>query len=238
MPKNKKNDLIWDINKERQKAKKVVEEKNFNYLIMFLICMDAFVLGLLTMNFSDEYFLKTLFLLDRLCMAIFIVEMLIKMYAYGPDFFKSRWNVFDLTVVTISAMPIASYFIVLRTFRMFRMLRYANSFKPMESIINVFWQIVPTFFAMSSILGIFLYVFSVMSVGMFGDTFLEFSNISSAMLTLIQTLTLDTWISSIVRPVMEAYPYAWIFFFSFILIGFLIISSFFVSIIKLADKNK
>ena len=133
--------MVMNITEERRKAKKVVEDKNFDYLIMFLICMDSVVLGLLTVGFSDPSFAMILFLLDRLCMAIFIVEMLIKMYAYGPRFFKSGWNVFDLLVITISSLPFASYLIVLRTFRLFRLLRYINRFKQMKNIINIFLMI-------------------------------------------------------------------------------------------------
>lgn len=132
--------MVMNIVDERSKARKVVEDTNFDYLIMFLICMDAVVLGLLTVGFADVNFVTTLFLLDRLCMAIFIVEMLIKMYAYGPRFFKSGWNVFDLVVITVSSLPVASCLIVLRTFRLFRLLRYVNRFKPMKNIINIFFD--------------------------------------------------------------------------------------------------
>ena len=135
--------MVMNIVDERSKARKVVEDTNFDYLIMFLICMDAVVLGLLTVGFADVNFVTTLFLLDRLCMAIFIVEMLIKMYAYGPRFFKSGWNVFDLVVITVSSLPVASCLIVLRTFRLFRLLRYVNRFKPMKNIINIFLMILP-----------------------------------------------------------------------------------------------
>ena len=145
--------MVMNIVDERSKARKVVEDTNFDYLIMFLICMDAVVLGLLTVGFADVNFVTTLFLLDRLCMAIFIVEMLIKMYAYGPRFFKSGWNVFDLVVITVSSLPVASCLIVLRTFRLFRLLRYVNRFKPMKNIINIFLMILPNFAAMAAVLG-------------------------------------------------------------------------------------
>lgn len=226
-----------DIKEERKKAKKVVEDKNFDYLIMFLIGMDAFVLGLLTVDFHDIDFVKTLFLLDRLCMALFIVEMLIKMYAYGPRFFKSGWNVFDLTVITISVIPIASYMIILRTFRLFRLLKYANHFKNMRNIINVMISILPNFAAMSLILGVFLYVFSVMAVALFGDVFIEFSDIGASILTLIQTFSLDGWFSDIARPVMVVYPYAWIFFLSFMMIALLIFLSFILTLISMVMKK-
>lgn len=224
--------MVKSIVDERSKARKVVEDKNFDYLIMFLICMDAVVLGLLTIGFSDPSLAMTLFLLDRLCMAIFIAEMLMKMYAYGPHFFKSGWNVFDLTVIVISSLPIASYLIVLRTFRLFRLLRYINRFKPMKNIINIFLMILPNFAAMAVVFGVFMYVFAVMAVCLFGDVFIEFSDLPSALFALVQTFSLDGWISGIARPVMSVYPYAWIFFFAFVMISFLIMTSFLLSVIS------
>lgn len=230
--------MVVDINEERQKARKVVEDKNFDYLIMFLICMDAVVLGLLTISFRDMTFVNMLYLLDRLCMAIFIVEMLIKMYAYGPKFFKSGWNIFDLTVITISAIPITSYMIILRSFRLFRLLRYFHHFKRMRNLINIMIMIIPNFFAMLLVLSGFLYVFSIMSVSLFGDVFVEFSDIGTAMLALIQTMTLDGWVSNIVRPVMTVYPYAWIFFMCFVLVCSLVMVSFLVSVIATITKKE
>ena len=230
--------MVVNINEERQKAQKVVEDKNFDYLIMFLICMDSVVLGLLTIDFRDITFVKMLFLLDRLCMAIFIVEMLMKMYAYGPKFFKSGWNIFDLTVITISAVPIASYLIILRSFRLFRLLRYFNHFAHMRNLINIMIMIVPNFLAMLLVLGGFLYVFSIMSVSLFGDVFVEFSDIATAMLALIQTLTLDGWVSNIVRPVMTVYPYAWIFFLCFVMVSFLVLTSFLLSVVAIITRKE
>ena len=224
--------MVKNIADERDKARKVVEDRNFDYLIMFLICMDAVVLGLLTVGFRDVNFNTVLFLLDRLCMAIFIVEMLIKMYAYGPKFFKSGWNIFDLTVITVSSLPVASYLIVLRTFRLFRLLRYVNTFKPMKNIINILLMILPNFAAMAAVLAVFMYVFGIMSVSLFGDVFVEFSDLPSALLALVQTLTLDGWVSGIARPVMAVFPYAWVFFLSFVMVSFLTFVSFLLSVIS------
>lgn len=224
--------MVKNIADERDKARKVVEDRNFDYLIMFLICMDAVVLGLLTVGFRDVNFSTVLFLLDRLCMAIFIVEMLMKMYAYGPKFFKSGWNIFDLTVITVSSLPVASYLIVLRTFRLFRLLRYVNTFRPMKNIINILLMILPNFAAMFVVLSVFTYVFGIMSVSLFGDVFVEFSDLPSALLALIQTLSLDGWISGIARPVMSVFPYAWIFFLAFVMISSLTFVSFLLSVIS------
>ncbi len=227
-----------NILEERSKARKVVEDKNFDYLIMFLICMDAVVLGLLTVDFVDVDFVIMLFLFDRLCMAIFIVEMLLKMYAYGPRFFKSGWNVFDLTVITLSSLPVVNYLIVLRTFRLFRLLRYIGRFKSMKNIINIFLMILPNFAAMTAVLGVFMYVFGVLAVSLFGEVFVEFADLPSALFVLLQTFSLDAWISAVVRPVMAVYPHAWVFFLSFVMVSFLIIISFLLSVISLMVRKE
>lgn len=97
----------------------------------------------MTSDITNVFFDNVLFILDRLCMAIFIMEMLMKLYAYGKGFFKSGWNVFDLIVVAVSSVPFASYFIVLRTFRLFRSLKYVNKFSRLKSIINTFIALLP-----------------------------------------------------------------------------------------------
>ena len=115
--------MIENINKNRENAKNFVESKNFDLFIMSLICLDALVFGLMTSDYFEVAIGNVLFVLDRLCMGIFIVEMALKLYVYGHKFFNSKWNVFDFTVIAVSSFSFASYFIVLRTFRLFRLLK-------------------------------------------------------------------------------------------------------------------
>lgn len=230
--------MVTDIAQEREKARKVVEDHNFDALIMFLICLDAVALGLLTLDFQDFYLVRTLFLLDRLCMAIFVVEMLMKMYAYGPKFFKSGWNIFDLTVVTVSLIPIASNLIVMRTFRLFRLLHCVHRCKNMQSITNIMIAIVPSFLAMSAVLGVFLYVFAILVVGLFGSTFVEFCDLGSAMVLLLQSLTVGGWLDGLLHQVLIVYPNAWLFFLPFVLLSYLAIISFFLNAIALIVRKE
>jgi voltage-gated sodium channel len=41
--------------------------------------------------------------------------------------------------------------------------------------------------------------------------------VAASFYTLFQVMTLESWSMGIVRPVMEVYPYAWLFFIPFIL---------------------
>lgn len=77
-------------NEDKRKVKKLVESRGFDMFIMSVILVDAAVLGLLSSPFFADHWEQELFILDRLFMGIFIVEMILKIYAMGRGFFKSR----------------------------------------------------------------------------------------------------------------------------------------------------
>ncbi|MDR1026046.1 MAG: ion transporter [Lactobacillus sp.] len=215
---------------DKRKVKKLVESKSFDMFIMSLICMDALILGFVYsgvfLQFSTE-----MFILDRLCMAIFIIEMLMKIYAYGPKFYKSGWNVFDFTIVAVSSVSLFSYFIILRVFRLFRILKYVGRFDRMKNIINTFLMLAPNFLAVFGIFALFFYVYAIMAVSLFGETFgARFGCLGDSLFTLMQVFTLDGW-AEIARPVMMVSPWSWLFFISFIFLSYIIAISFIISII-------
>ena len=220
------------VETDRRRVKKLVEGKNFDFLIMSLICMDAVILGLMTSDAMNRFFEGGLFILDRLFMAIFIIEMIMKIFAFGKKFFKSGWNVFDFAVIAISSVPFASWFIIFRTFRLFRLLRYVNKFTRLKQMINSFLALLPNFMAMLLVMAVFFYVFAIMAVCLFGDVFIEFSDLGSSLFALLQVITLDGWASNIARPVMAVFPHSWLFFVSFVFISFLITVSFLMSVVS------
>ena len=220
------------VETDRRRVKKLVEGKNFDFLIMSLICMDAVILGLMTSDAMNRFFEGGLFILDRLFMAIFIIEMIMKIFAFGKKFFKSGWNVFDFAVIAISSVPFASWFIIFRTFRLFRLLRYVNKFTRLKQMINTFLALLPNFMAMLLVMAVFFYVFAIMAVCLFGDVFMEFSDLGSWLFALLQAVTLDGWASNIARPVMAVFPHSWLFFVSFVFISFLITVSFLMSVVS------
>ena len=220
------------VETDRRRVKKLVEGKNFDFLIMSLICMDAVILGLMTSDAMNRFFEGGLFILDRLFMAIFIIEMIMKIFAFGKKFFKSGWNVFDFAVIAISSVPFASWFIIFRTFRLFRLLRYVNKFTRLKQMINTFLALLPNFMAMLLVMAVFFYVFAIMAVCLFGDVFIEFSDLGSSLFALLQVVTLDGWASNIARPVMAVFPHSWLFFVSFVFISFLITVSFLTSVVS------
>ncbi len=222
------NKMTKSYHQDKRKVKKLVEGRTFDLMIMSLILFDAVVMGLMTTTFFAPYG-QVLFILDKLCLAIFIAEMLMKIWAYGKKFFYNGWNRFDFVVIAVSAIPGIGFFVVLRTFRLFLMLRYINRFKRLRQVITVFIGLLPSFMAMLLILAVYFYVFAIIAVSLFGNAYVEFSSLQSSVFTLLQLFTLDGWAVDIARPVMREFPYAWIYFVSFLVISFLLVISFIMS---------
>jgi len=215
---------------DQRKVKTFIETKTFDMFIMLMICINSVVLGLLAIPMYASNFGPLLYLFDRLCLAIFVVEMGLKLWAYQKDFFKSRWNVFDFVVIAVSSFDFASPFIIFRAFRLFRLLKYINRFSRLNRIIEVSLSLLPNFVAFILVFGVVLYVSAIIAVNMFGDRFLDFSTLSEATLTLLQVFTLDGW-AHIYRSVMNVYPHSWIFFITYLGATIMLFLSFMLSLI-------
>ena len=112
------------------------------------------------------------------------------------------------------------------------MIKFFKKLAPVNRLINVFITLLPSFIALVAILVVFFYAFAIIGVSLYGSIFANFANLGSALFVLVQAFTLDGWASTIARPVMSVYPYAWIYFSSFVLLSGLVVVSFIVSAIK------
>jgi voltage-gated sodium channel len=195
---------------------------------MLVILANAVVLGLMTSPTMDFYFSNILYLLDRIFMGVFIVEMLLKIFALKKKFFKSGWNIFDLVIVAVSSLPVLSSLIVFRTFRLFRLFKYVSKLAKMDKLIEVFLELLPLFLAFLGIFVISFYVFAILAVNFYGATFSMFADLQMAMSTLIKVFVVDGWMGLLAGQVMNYYPNAWLFFGSIGLFSFLFVISFVV----------
>ena len=186
--------------------------------ILLVIVLNAITLGLAT---SDRIVQETgglLALFDDLVVIIFVVEMVLKLYAYGFRFFLSAWNIFDLGIVTISLIPATDSLRVLRGLRVIRAMRVLSAVPQMRDVIKALLDAMPGMGAVVILLSIVFYIFSVMATMLYGNTFPQwFGSVGASLYSLFQIMTLESWSMGIVRPVMEVHPYAWAFFVPFII---------------------
>ena len=69
------------------------------------------------------------------------------------------------------------------------------------------------------LMALLFYIGSVIATKLFGAAFPEwFGDLGLSAYSLFQIMTLESWSMGIVRPVMEVFPYAWMFFLPFILV--------------------
>jgi voltage-gated sodium channel len=204
----------------------------FERFIIAVILINAVTLGLETVPAAMDRFGSILITLDHAALAIFVVEITAKLVAMGRRFFGRAWNIFDLTIVLISLAPASEGFAVLRAFRILRVLRLMTMLPSMRNVVEAMLRAIPGMGSVVALLGLVFYVFSVMATKLFGSSFPEwFGSIGGSLYSLFQVMTLESWSMGIVRPVMEVYPLAWLFFVPFILLTTFAVLNLFIAII-------
>ena len=187
--------------------------------IIGVILFNAALLGLET---SDQAMARAgvlIVVLDRICLAVFVIEILAKLFAFGGRFFRDGWNVFDFAIVGISLMPGAQTLSVLRALRILRLLRVVSVAPRLRRVVEGFITALPGMGSVFLLMGLIFYIGAVMATKLFGDAFPDwFGTLGLSAYSLFQIMTLESWSMGIVRPVMEEFPYAWAFFVPFIMV--------------------
>ena len=203
----------------RSRLSEFLDRADVQFAIIAVIVVNAIVLGLETSDQLMASFGGLIILIDRICLAIFTIEIAAKLFARGPAFFRSGWNLFDLAVVAISYVPAAGGLSVLRALRILRVLRLLSALPRLRRVIEGFLSALPGMASVFGLMALIFYIASVIATKLFGDAFPQwFGTLGQSAYSLFQIMTLESWSMGIVRPVMEVYPYAWVFFVPFILV--------------------
>jgi voltage-gated sodium channel len=209
-----------------------VESPRVQRFIVGLILLNAVTLGLETSAAVMSKIGGFLKLLDDAILTVFVLEILAKLYTHRARFFRDAWNVFDILVVGIALVPATGPLSVLRTLRVLRVLRLISTLPRLRFIVESLLHAIPGIGAIAGLLGIIFYVFSVMATNLFGNSFPDwFGSVGASLYTLFQIMTLESWSMGIVRPVMEVYPKAWLFFVPFILLATFTMLNLFIAVI-------
>lgn len=203
----------------RDRLTAFMERSDVRNTILAVIVFNAVLLGLET---SDAVMAATgplIPLLDKLCLAVFVAELLAKMIGQGRRFWSQGWNLFDFFIVGVSLVPGAQTISVLRALRILRVLRVISAAPRLRRVVEGFVTALPGMASVFLLMGLIFYIGAVMSTKLFGDRFPDwFGTLGQSAYSLFQIMTLESWSMGIVRPVMEVYPHAWLFFVPFILL--------------------
>lgn len=216
----------------QQKIEDFVENPIIQHAIVVLIILNAALLGLETSAEVMQAYGTELVLIDHLILGIFILEIALLIIARRTDFFKDPWSVFDFVVIAIALVPATESLSVLRALRVLRVLRLINKVESMRKVVGGLLSCLPSLASVVSLILIIFYVSAVIATNLFGQAFPElFGSMGNTAFTLFQVMTLESWSDGIARPVMEKFPYAWIFFIFFILIATFVIVNLFIAVI-------
>ena len=214
---------------------RIVAAPWFTTVVLIVIVVNAVALGLETYDGIADRFGDALGVVNDVCLGIFVVELVLRIGAYGRrpwDFFRSGWNVFDFVVIAIAFVPgIRESSTLLRLARIARVVRIVRLFPDLRVLLAGVWRSIPPLFAIALATGMLLFVYGMVGWTLFADELPEdWGNIGRAMLTLFVMLTLENF------PVymdagMEVHPWSWVYFVSFILIAAFVVINVLIGIV-------
>lgn len=230
------------------RCKRVTRSRWFHAAVTTAILLSALLIGLETYPEVMQRHGRLLHFLDKVILGVFVVELSLRIAARGRHpwlYFVKPWNIFDFAVVAICILPLhADYLIIVRLFRIFRVLRLVTVLPRLQVLVGALVSSVPSIGYIALLLSIQFYVYSAIGVSFFGHNDPEhFGTILRGMLTLFEVLTLEGWVEiynaqagGLLQPGSPLL--ASLYFFSFILVGTMIVLNLFVGVILSAIEEQ
>ena len=148
---------------------KLVDKKWFEFLIVGVIIINSILIGVETYLITP-----TILFIQHTILGVFTFEILVRFVARTDtkSFFKSGWNVFDLSLVLISYVPESlfegsSTIMVIRILRIFRVLRLLRASEEIKLIVAVLSKSFSALFYNGVFFGIFIYLFAIIGYSLF-----------------------------------------------------------------------
>jgi len=219
--------------------KSLITDPRLERAIIILIVINAIILGLETYPSVTASYGWLLLWLDQIILAIFVIEILARIFVQRTAFFRDAWSIFDFLVIAIALIPATGPLQVLRALRILRVLRLITAVPSLKRVVGGLIGALPGMGSVVALLLLIFYVFAVMATKLFGEDFPNyFGNLTSSIFTLFQIMTLEAWADGIVRPVMEKYPYAWLFFIPYIVVTSFAVLNLFIGIVVSAMQSE
>jgi voltage-gated sodium channel len=226
----------------------------FNHFITAVILLAGVVVGIETYPSMVEAYGEPLHIANWAILAIFIVEIIVKMAAEGSKpwrYFMDSWNVFDFLIVALCLLPVdVSFVAVLRLARVLRVLKLVTAVPKLQILVGALLKSIPSMFYVSLLLGLLFYLYATTAVFFFGENDpIHFRNLQLSMLSLFRAVTLEDWTdlmyiamygcenygydgSEALCTASKAQPvFGALFFVSFVLTGTMVILNLFIGVI-------
>ncbi|MCS6971827.1 MAG: ion transporter [Leptospiraceae bacterium] len=236
-----------------QRLYQLVHSRHFQNFITAVILLASLLVGLETYAEIEKKYHKLLHTLDILIIAIFTLEVLIRMGAEWPKpwrYFHDPWNVFDFSIVAACYLPFDSQYVtVLRLIRLLRVLRLVRALPRLQVLVGAIFKSIPSMGYVSLLMALLFYVYAIAGVLLFGKNDpVHFGNLTRSLLSLFEIVTLEDWVEIMNIQLLgcdkvgyETFKelctqpsqnyFAPVFFISFILVGTFVLLNLFIGVI-------
>ena len=216
-------------------CKKVVENVWFDRVIISLIVLNGIILGLETVPELLGQYESSFVWGNRIILAVFIVEAVIKIISHAPQmhrYFYNGWNVFDFSIVVLSLIPASGEFAMLaRLARLLRVLRLISVIPELRIIVATLVRSIPSMGNIMLLMSIIFYIYAVAGYHLFHEHDPEhWRNLGMSLLTLFRIVTLEDW-TDVMYTAMEMHYLAWIYFVSFVIVGTFVVINLFIAVV-------
>ncbi len=226
----KKNPPHW-----QQLLLKFVNSALFERSIIGLIILNALILGLETDAYLVARFGEWFILGHHIILAIFVIEAACKIVAVAPRlklYFGNGWNLFDFSIIVLSLIPTTGELaMIARLARLLRVLRLISAIPELRLIVATLMRTIPSMGNIILLMSIIFYIYGIAGFHLFHfNDPTHWGTLGLSLLTLFRIVTLEDW-TDVMYIAMEAQPYAWIYFVSFVIMGTFVIINLFIAVV-------
>jgi len=164
---------VVPIDKKRKLCFTIVQSNIFEYFIISVISLNTLFLCMDYWN-APELYSIALEIANLVCVAIFAIEAILKIVAFGPRmYFHRNWNIFDFIIVILSLATIdpgvtTVNFTALRILRIARLLRIVKAFKGLRNLLKALYLSIANIANVAMLLFLIYFIFSVAGMDIFG----------------------------------------------------------------------
>ncbi|USD21975.1 ion transporter [Microbulbifer variabilis] len=217
------------------RCQQIVEAPLFNQVIIGMILVNALAVGLETSIWVMERFGTALGVVNQLVLTAFILEAAIKITSHGSRpwrYFASGWNCFDFTIIALSLIPATGPLATLaRLVRILRVLRLVSAFPELRTLVDTLLRSLPSMMHIAILMGIIFYIYGVAGYFLFHEIDpTHWRNLPIALLSLFRIVTFEDW-TDIMYTAMDAMPWAWLYFVSFVVMGAFVMINLFIGVV-------
>jgi voltage-gated sodium channel len=186
----------------------------------FVVGVILAIVVALVVNVSGER--SALFaLVLRIGLGLLVVDIVLRILAYGLRYFHDPVSVFDLVVVAVAFVPGAMPLLALR---------FLTTVPTMRRVALVVTAAFPGLVSVGLFVVLIIFVGGLIATSLFGPLAPQyFDDLGTSLLTLFQAMTGEGW-PDVARAVMNKAPIAWTFFVVYIVLSTIVLFNLLIAV--------